>query len=197
MDKATLVAAVLGFLMIPVLSSCGGGSSAGPEVARQRGIDDFQYDKSDVQLGEKGSATEGMIVGGRRSQFEGRRQVAFGGEFDKKTYSARSYQAPKWTGGKSYQTSKYTGSTDGSRFQSSSRFNAQSAREGSQQSGLAGRTVDTGGYDTGGAYAGQGDSVDRVESRYGSERYPSPRIIPYRKYQQMTIEETNRILGRE
>lgn len=147
--------------------------------------------------GEAGSDTEGMIVGGRRSSFEGKRQVAFGGEFDKKVYSAQTYQAGQWAGNKAYQTQNYAGSTDASRYRTSSQYNAQGAREGAQQSNYSGRSVETGTYATGVAREGELIPLDSPESIHASQRYDQPRIIPYRDYQRMTIEETNAILGKE
>ena len=200
MLKPRSLAILIGLLVVPVLSSCsgGGGSAEVPESARQKSLSDFQYSKEDVQYGEKGSDSEGMIVGGRRSQFEGKKQVAFGGDLDKRAYSANRYKAQKWDGGKNYKTNRYGGNTDASRYQTQSRYGAQGAREASRQSGYSGQGVDTPAYATAGAREGDVSQLASPGSRESTQRYGSqPRIIPYRDYQRMTIEETNSILGRE
>ena len=200
MDRRFLHIVATALLAVSQLSSCssGGKEPDVPEPYRQRSLADFQYDQKDVQFGEEGSDTEGRIVGGRRSSFEGKKQVAFGGEMDRKAYNAQRYQAGTWDGGKNYKTANYSGNTDASRYQSQSRYGAQGAREAAQQSGYDGRALDSQAYQTGAAREGQLSQLSSPGSVENGRRLDNaPRIIPYRDYQRMTIEETNAILGRE
>ncbi|HAT20874.1 MAG TPA: hypothetical protein DCS85_12015, partial [Verrucomicrobiales bacterium] len=57
---------------------------------------------------------EGKFIGPVRSQYEGKRDISFGGGLGKAVYRAGNYQSPEWKGHRQARTRSYPGKTDGS-----------------------------------------------------------------------------------
>jgi len=195
-----LIVSLLGGVSL-CLVSCSGGSGGGDDAAsaggRKKSLDDFQYSKTDVVYGEAGTDTEGMIVGGRRSNFEGKRQVVFGGNFEGKTYGTDQYKSKSWNGSKNYGRKSYSGNTNASQLKVASVMDGQTARGGGEQSRYSGSGYNTSNYNTSSAREGQATPVNRNASNYAAKRLPLPKVMSEREYQKMTIEETNSLLGRD
>ena len=135
----------------------------------------------------------------KRSQFENKgRSPYFKGSYDKKTYQAGEYKRKSWWGNKEYGRPQYAGNTDGSRFQTTSRFDGAGARE----AGNAARIPDpyqTGTYGTGAAREAGSDRLAKpgnaeIENR--REVYQAPEIIDWREQRQLSLEQSRGILGR-
>ena len=196
-----LAISLLGGLL---LSSCGGGSgaSASAAPARQRTIEDFKYkEESDVVRGAEGTPEEGQIIGGRRSQFENKRSV-FSGNYQGKEYKAGNYNSKAWNGSKDfYGRKEYYSSADGSRFQNASNLDGESSRFSGSESQYAGDGYSTGDYRTSTAREGRASVVRRDVSHYNDDRSrddPSvSRVLSSREHQQLSVQETNALLGRD
>ncbi|NNM29689.1 MAG: hypothetical protein HKO57_09205, partial [Akkermansiaceae bacterium] len=125
--------------------------------AAASGIDRYMLADGDIRYGEAGSSQEGQLVGGKRSQFEGRRQTAFGGEVTAAALQKKNYAAAGWTGSKEATTKSYAGRTDGDRFRWSSLFGKRKAREAAGESTHGSKGFATSGYRTATAAESGGD----------------------------------------
>ena len=155
---------------------------------------DFQHQESDITRGESG-----QLVGGKRSQFDGKRSVAFGGGVGTASYAKPVYNAPGWSGDTSRKRKTYAGPTDGSRHHTSSRFSGSTAAASGSRSRYAGASAATGNYRTSRATETAQASVSKprdAKTHYRRNVYPQPTIFTQDEYTRMTIEQTRNILGR-
>ena len=155
----------------------------------------FTTDRTTVTYGE-----DGTVTGGKRSQFEGKKQVAFGGDWDGKSYQKPEYQKTWWGGKKKSSTKQFVNNQDGSRFRADSLMMGRSAPQAGQRSAYDGKSAGTGGYHTGTARETGREAVPRSSGAgndwlRGTE--VQPRIIGYKQQQNMEIEETKKLLGRD
>lgn len=143
---------------------------------------------------------DGTVTGGRRSQFEGKQQIAFGGDWNGKSYQKPEYEKT-WWGGKRKAKQSYVNNQDGNRFRAESLMMGRSAPQAGKQSNLDGRSAATGGYQAGAARESGGKSVPRpsdARTDWLRSTAVQPKIIGYKEQQQqLEMEETKRLLGRD
>ena len=155
----------------------------------------YAMQKGDVQYDEHGG-----VSGGKRSQYEGRKQVQFGGEWAGKSYDKKQYEKRSWWGGKKVETKQYAGNQDGSRFQTASAYGGQNATAEGQVSRLDGRQARTATYRVDAATEAGVSGVAKPSNAQADWRrdvYPKPRIMSYKDYQEKSISETRSLLGRD
>jgi hypothetical protein len=135
----------------------------------------------------------------KRSSFESKGESPyFKGEYSGKTYKAGEYAKKSWWGNKDYGRQSYTGNTDGSRFQTKSLLDGQSARE----TGSAAKTpgpYKTGAYATSAAReAGKNNLAKPSDAETDSRRrvYPQPEITDWQQQRAITLDQSKGILGR-
>jgi hypothetical protein len=135
----------------------------------------------------------------KRSSFESQGESPyFKGEYGKKNYKTGGYSKKSWWGNKEYGRPQYAGSTDGSRFQKTSRLDGKGARE----SGSAADVPDpyqTGAYATSTAReAGTGKLAKPSDAETDIRRrvYQQPEIIDWRQQRTLSLEQSKGILGR-
>lgn len=139
---------------------------------------------------------------GKRSSFEAKGESPyFKGEYAGKEYKTGDYAKKAWLGGKSVDRKAYQGDTDGSRFVKNSRFDGQSAREGSQSAREASHTANEGGhtYATGEAREAKSKTLPKpVDAESADKRYPRrPDIVDWEQQRALSIEQTKGILGHD
>lgn len=158
--------------------------------------DRFAFSKSDIKRDEQGN-----LVGGKRSQYEGRESVAFGGGVGTASYQGNeAFRARQWSGNREAGRGSYSGDTDGSRFQRSSRFRGTSASQLAQRSRFEGAPARTSTYQAGNAREDAGKPLDRPGNAYTDYRrrvFSQPQIMGREDYERMTVEQTRSILGRD
>jgi hypothetical protein len=135
----------------------------------------------------------------KRSSFESQGESPyFKGEYGKKDYKTGDYSKKSWWGNKDYGRQHYAGSTDGSRFQKTSRLDGKGARE----SGSAADVPDpyqTDTYATSAAReAGKGKLAKPSDAETDIRRrvYQQPEIIDWRQQRTLSLEQSKGILGR-
>ena len=192
--------------MVLVCGSCASDQAEGPESPEQiiamsesEGAyaleKKFAMDKGAVTYGE-----DGTVTGGQRSQFEGKKQVAFGGQWDGKNYENKRYEKTWWGGKREKVAKQYEGNVDGSRFQAESLMMGKSASLDGKRSRYAGQDAPTAVYDVGSPREAGRGSVSRptnVHTDWRRSVFPQPRITGYKQYQEREVEETRRLLGRD
>jgi hypothetical protein len=135
----------------------------------------------------------------KRSQLENQgRSPYFQGEYAKKAYKPGEYKKQSFWGNKEYGRQAYGGNTDGSRFQTASRHDGQSAREAASAADIP-DPYQTGTYGTNAAretgvtgLAKPGNA--EIENR--REVFEAPEIIDWRQQRNLTLEQSKGILGR-
>lgn len=208
MTVVVRLAAALAVVMLA--SSCskdqaGGSKPAGrksgqvlalSEGAGAKALEDrYGFQKGDIKRDENGN-----FVGGKRSQFDGKRHITHEGGIGTASYRKSAYQAPQWTGKTEARTWDYQGNTDGSRFQTQSRFQDTSARQSGQSSRFHGQAAATSTYQTDAAAANAARRLDKpsdAHTEYRRRVNPDPLIISKEDYDRLTIEQTRSILGRD
>jgi hypothetical protein len=157
--------------------------------------DRFAFDPKTLQRDDKGN-----FVGAVRSEYDGQKNVAFGGGVGKSSYKTKGYASPTWTGNKPANTSTFTGITDGSRFQVPSRFQGTSASQMAQRSRFEGTAAQTSNYRTGKAPEQNAKRLDKPSDAWTDFRrkvYPQPPVMSKADYDKLTVDQTRSILGRE
>ena len=138
---------------------------------------------------------------GKRSQFEGSRNITFAGGVSGGDYRKSVYNAPAWNGNLNARSSGYAGRTDGSRFQKKSKFQGTSASQMARTSrfeGTAARGVSN--YRTGNATEASGRQLEKPTDGWTDFRrrvYPEPLIMSKQDFDRLTVEQTRSILGRD
>lgn len=155
----------------------------------------YAIGKDDVERGE-----DGTFKGGKRSQFEGKKNVSFGGGLGTASYRKKEYNGKRWSGNTAAQTNMYGGNTDGSRFQTSSRFQGTSAAHSGRRSRFDGSSAATSRFKTGSANEASRRSIEKpsdAKTDFRRRVYPEPPIMTEEEYRKMTVEQTRSILGRD
>jgi hypothetical protein len=97
-------------------------------------------------------------------------------------------------------TKVYGGNTDANSLRKDSRFNGRTTDDRSVVARDAGKTYDTGAFNTGRAREdGAGEAISKVSDAETDERrrvYTDPDIIPWKEQNGVTIEQTKSALGR-
>lgn len=135
----------------------------------------------------------------KRSSFETQGPSAFfKGDYAKKDYKTTSYSKKSWWGNKDYQTQEYAGSTDGSRFQQSSRLNGKGARDSGKSAGLT-KAYQTRDYATNSAREQGSQKIKKTSDTETDIRrrvFPTPDVIDWKEQRSLSIGQSKGILGR-
>lgn len=135
----------------------------------------------------------------KRSAFESQGETSYAKkDFQKQTYKTGDYATKSWWGNKQYDRKAYAGNTDGSRFQTTSRFQGQGARE----AGNAARIPDPYATNTYATSASREAGLDRIKKPSDAavenrqETFQQPEIIDWRAQRSVTMDQSKGILGR-
>lgn len=207
LKKGSLSALMGGALF---LTSCSSGSSSGGSssgsgsdqiIALSEGEGQLALErKYTMQKGDVEYTEEGGVTGGRRSQYEGKKQVQFGGDWNNESYAKKEYEKKSWWGGKKVEKKSYSDGADGSRFQTASAYGSKDANQAGQRSNYDGAKARTATYRTDAANESGLAGVSKPSNPQSDFRrgvYPKPRIVGYKDYQEKTIEQTRSLLGRD
>lgn len=155
----------------------------------------FAMQKGDVTYGEDGS-----IKGGQRSQFEGRRSVAFGGDWGDKSYGKKQYGKAAWGGGDREMAGKSFDKGRDGQFRFASLFGGKKSAQAGQRSAYDGKNRVKETVRTGAAREASGSSLAKPADAKAAWRrsvYPQPRIESLADAQRKNVEETRSLLGRD
>lgn len=179
-----------------------GGGGVEDEAAvteeERKGFDKYLIDTKNPEVVSYGEG--GAVTGGKRSHYEGKNQIAYGGEWDGKRYEKQEYEKTWWGGKKKKPMKAYAGNQDGSRFQVESLMMGKTANQAGKRSTFDGRGIASTKYTTGNAReTGVNDIARTSDARtdWRRDAFPRPRIRGYKQQQQLEIEETRRLLGRD
>lgn len=154
----------------------------------------FAMQKGDVTYGEDGS-----IKGGQRSQYEGKRSVAFGGDWGDKSYGKKQYGKTAWGGDREMAKKDFAKGEEG-KFRIASWFGGKKSAQAGERSPYDGRNRVTEQVQTGAAYEASGASLAKPADAKAAWRrsvYPQPRIESLADMQRMNVEQTRSLLGRD
>ena len=133
----------------------------------------------------------------KRSNFEGRQMSNLGGAIGNREYAATRYSKKNWQGTKNYEPGKFQSSKN--RWDNEEYFLRQQAREGGATARVQGKAYDTGNFQTNNAreqsregITGQSHLATDIRQRVN----PKPLIIDDEDYAEMSLEDSNRLLGR-
>lgn len=155
----------------------------------------FAMQKGDVNYSE-----DGTVSGGRRSQYEGKKQLAFGGEWTGQSYGKKEYGKTSWNGSSDRATKSYDKGDGDSRFRSTSWLGGKASTQDGKRSNYDGRKKVTESVGTGAAYEESRSTIARPQDAKASWRrsvYPQPRIETLSDVQKKNVEETRSLLGRD
>ena len=208
---------ILALLPALCLAACSGtgGDTAGETAAAALGPDavgDFRMKGGDPVTGDpdqsKIEAKYGSFSSystgkdgkplGEGKEFAGfkRDNPEFKGRWDNKEYKAGEYRKKSWWGDRDYVKKVYGGSTDANSLRKNSRFNGKSANEGHAAFHGSDRSYRTDRYATGAANEASRSGISKASDAETDQRrrvFTEPDIIPQSA---MTVEDTNRMLGR-
>ena len=135
----------------------------------------------------------------KRSSFElNRKSPYFKGDYAKKQYKTGDYAKKSWWGDTKYESKSYEGSTDGSRFQTTSKFQQQGAREAKTAADIP-DNYKTGTYATTSAREAGSDRLGKTSDAETDSRrrvFPQPEIYDWREQRNLSVSETKGIMGR-
>lgn len=185
-------------LALLVLASCGAGSHTSRPSAGTGYVPLSQ--RLEQKNGFKQDAGGNWTPqNDQRSSFESQGESPyFKGDYQKKSYSTSEVAKKSWWGSKQYGTQSYAGSTDGSRFKTTSTFSGQGAPESGQTAGLSG-AYRTNSYATHAAREtkrGHLAKPSNAETDIRRRVYPAPDIINWREQRALTVEQSRSLLGR-
>jgi len=136
----------------------------------------------------------------KRSSFESQgASPYFTGQYKGKSYKAGSYAKKSWWGNKDYGRQAYAGPTDGSRFQKTSRFDGQGAREGTSDAAIIAGPYQTNRYATSSAYEAGKQPLSKPADAETSSRarvFQQPEIVDWKQQRAITLDQSRGILGR-
>ena len=135
-----------------------------------------------------------------RSGFEGRRShVASTRDFKGEDYSTKSYSKKRWHGNTQYQSKSYDGNTNANHYKTEPWFVQKQARNSGKESTAEGKAYKVNSY---GKSAAREQGVPRLEYASDAETdvrrrvYKQPDIINWKDQQDLSVQDTNRLLGR-
>lgn len=135
----------------------------------------------------------------KRSSFETNRESAyFKGDYAKKQYKTGEYAKKSWWGDTKYESKRYEGNTDGSRFQTNSKFQQQGAHEANTAADIP-DNYKTGNYATSTAREGGAKRFEKssdAETDVRRRVFSEPEIYDWRQQRNMSVSETKGIMGR-
>lgn len=196
------------FLPIILIASCakdGDGGSSSAAAKSDSGFKPLSERMADTMAGRDGGYAKDedgnwSSSSKKRSSFETNRESAyFKGGVEKKEFGGKKdYSKKSWWGDTRYESKKYEGDTDGSRFQTASRYQGSGARESGSTANIS-KGYDTGSYETGSAReAGKTNLAKPSDAETDIRRrvYPKPHVTNWGENQRMSIEDTKSFLGR-
>lgn len=118
--------------------------------------------------------------------------------FQKKDYKTGDFAKKSWWGNKEYDRQSYAGDTDGSRFQTSSALQGETAPEAGDAAKIPGAyKTDT--YSTNTARESRNKEIARPSNTIvdGREKvFQQPEIIDWREQRKLSLDQSKGILGR-
>lgn len=152
----------------------------------------FEWSDEDVQ-----KAQNGMIEGGKRSQYESAGSSRYSNQ-GSPSFLNKSYTKQAWSGGKNYSTGSYT-TGDFNRSAKQSRYGSMQSGEDSKVSRASGQGYNTGSYRTGSAREA-GRSMQTGANTYVESRRKNygwvPPVYGYNEHPRMSVGEAKSLLGR-
>jgi hypothetical protein len=151
----------------------------------------FMTDSKGKQLGEFKTASE----------FD-KANTQFNRGYAGKEYQAGEFKKKSWWGSDDYAKKVYGGDTDANDLRKVSRHGSENAGENVKVSRDAGRTFDTGAYNTGAAReAGTTRLAKNSDAETDNRRdvgnaFSDPEIVPWQQQHGVTLEETKSKMGR-
>lgn len=155
----------------------------------------YAFDPNSLKRDEQGN-----FVGAVRSQYDGQKNIAFGGGIGKAAYKTKRYNSSEWTGRKTAVVPEFSAETDGGRFETRSRYQGARSSQDGERSRFQGATARTSSYRTGNAVEGSSQRLDKPTDAWTDFRravYPQPPKISEADYNKLTVDQTRSILGRE
>jgi hypothetical protein len=135
------------------------------------------------------------------SEFD-RANTQFNRGYAGKEYQAGEFKKKSFWGDRDYARKVYGGDTDANDLRKPSRHGSETAKENVKVARDAGKTFDTGAYDTGAAREAGQDRIAKTRDSEAENRrnvgtaFTDPEIIPWQQQNGVTIEETRSKMGR-
>jgi len=183
-------------LLLAVSCSSDSNSSSGNPSLAQKSLAQRLDENNGYKQDSEGNWSP---QSGKRSSFETNRESAyFKGDYAKKQYKTGDYAKKSWWGDTKYESKRYEGATDGSRFQTTSKFQQQGAREAKTAADIP-DNYKTGTYTTATAREAGSKRLGKTSDAETDVRrrvFPQPDIFDWREQRSMSLSETKGILGR-
>ena len=200
------------------LAACSGtgGDTAGETAAAALGADatanatrvksgdmgDDDFSKMQDKYGDYNTYMnqDGTGAAGSGKEFAGFRRdnPEFKGRWENKEYKQGDYRKKSLWGDRDYVTKVY-GTKEAGGYRKDSRFGGKQAGEGGVSFREGDKSYGTGNYATGAAREGRGERISKVSDAETDERrrlFTEPDIIPWQARDGLTVDDTNRMLGR-
>lgn len=183
-------------LSLAALVSCGSGGSSSESFASTKTQSMEDRIKGGYEVGKDETGAPRM-QSDRRSSFEDARFAGASSSASGKGYSKKGYNRDRWSGGKSYNTKNYGGDTRAEGYDKSPLFVRENAHL-AKNSRFSRKDYGTGNYQTNRSRE-QGSNYKTGANTYTESRRnkrPKDPITTYRQEQEMSVEDTNALLGR-
>lgn len=135
-----------------------------------------------------------------RSSLEGRRnQMVSDRDFSGKDYNTKSYAKKRWAGNTHFRTKNYEGKTDASHYKMEPWFVQKQAAVAGERSRAEGKSYKVEGYEKSTAREQGAARLERTSDAETDVRrrvYKEPDIIDWKEQQGLSVQDTNRMLGR-
>lgn len=135
----------------------------------------------------------------KQSEFASKGEFSTARNFKGKDYGKESYRKKRWGNNTDYNTKQYAGNTDGSQFKSSPHYVQKQALAGSRDSRFNRSKFGTNSVAKSNAQETNSTSVKKGQSGYVSSRgdYGDTRVMSKKEYAELSVRQTNSLLGRE
>jgi len=185
-------------------SSSASGRPAAASSSDSNGFKPMSQRMNDTMAGRDGGFSKDadgnfLPTSSKRSSFEMNRDSPhFKGDYAKKNFKTNDYSKKSWWGDTKHESKKFEGDTDGSRFQTASRFQGSGAREANTSAKLPG-AYRTNQYGTSNAREAGGSRLSKpsdAETDIRRRVYTPPAIVGWQEQRAMSVNETKSFLGR-
>jgi hypothetical protein len=192
------VKTLLSSLLLPVflLASCASDKKETAAPPERRSLSERINEKNGYKQDADGNW---VVQNDRRSPYESMGSTYDAKKsFQKKDYKTGDFAKKSWWGNKEYDRQSYSGNTDGSRFQTNSALQGETAPEAGDAAKIPGPyKTDT--YATNAAREAGNKPIERtsntiVESR--EKTFKQPEIIDWREQRNLSVDQSKGILGR-
>ncbi len=143
----------------------------------------------------------GMIraTSDKQSDFSKKGAYAVSRDYKGKSYGKENYRKKRWGNNTGYNTKQYGGNLDGSQFKNSPHYVQKQALAGSRDSRFNRSEFGTNSVSKTNAREGSANTVKKGQSGYVSNRgdFSKKRVLSKKQYAELTIQQTNSLLGRE